>query len=349
MMSLPPDPGDTASDAPLLPEPVQADRDSALGDEEDDLESTASLTASIFDYREENGRTYNRYGDRVYVLPNDEQELDRLDLQHHILRMTFGPGLSMSGVEKQNDVHRVLDVGTGTGIWAIEYGDLHPESIVIGIDISPIQPAFVPPNVQFEIADVEHPWTFTYKFDFIFSRMMTGAVTSWRRFVEQSYENMTPGGSLEIQDISFHLRSDDGTLPKDSAFARWAAHMLEASLALGAPLDSVESVKSLMVEVGFVDVQVKVFCWPTNSWPADPKLKTIGMWTYHNFTSSLTGISVALFTRGLGWSTSELEAFLADVRKDMKRTAYHAYWPMYAIYGKKPKGDPDPAAGGDDM
>jgi hypothetical protein len=31
--------------------------------------------------------------------------------------MTFGPDLSVCGAEKKAGVHRVLDVGTGTGIW----------------------------------------------------------------------------------------------------------------------------------------------------------------------------------------------------------------------------------------
>jgi len=55
------------------------------------------------------------------------------------------------------DTHRVLDIGTGTGIWAINFGkdsisfdsfvlnlshlaDEHPEIEVYGIDLSPIQP-----------------------------------------------------------------------------------------------------------------------------------------------------------------------------------------------------------------
>lgn len=54
----------------------------------------------------------------------------------------------------------------------------------------------------------------------------------------------------------------------------------------------------------------------------------LGMWTHENFGSSLSGISVALFTRGLGWTISELEVFLVEVRKEMRNTKYHAYWPM---------------------
>lgn len=36
---------------------------------------------------------------------------------------------------------KVLDIGTGTGIWAMDLGDEFPEAEVIGTDISPIQPS----------------------------------------------------------------------------------------------------------------------------------------------------------------------------------------------------------------
>ena len=45
----------------------------------------------------------------------------------------------------------------------------------------------VPPNVQFEIDDMEQEWTFTKKFDFIFSRMMTGAISNWVAYIERSF------------------------------------------------------------------------------------------------------------------------------------------------------------------
>lgn len=61
-------------------------------------------------------------------------------------------------IPKDQKIHRVLDVGTGTGIWAIDYADEHPEVHVYGVDLSPIQPASVPPNVTFEVDDLEEPW-----------------------------------------------------------------------------------------------------------------------------------------------------------------------------------------------
>lgn len=67
--------------------------------------------------------------------------------------------------------------------------------------------------------------------------------------------------------------------------------------------------------------------------PKDPKYKEMGMWNCDNFTSGLSGISMALFTRVFGWTPDQLEVFLVDVRKDMKDTRFHAYWPMSVLSG----------------
>lgn len=52
------------------------------------------------------------------------------------------------------------------------------------------------------------------------------------------------------------------------------------------------------------------------------------MWTYENMSGSLSGLSMALFTRGLGWTKEALEVFLVDVRKDMRDRSRHSYWCM---------------------
>lgn len=53
------------------------------------------------------------------------------DLQHHLFLLCLGGKLGLSPPnEETSKVKRVLDVGTGTGIWAIEFGDLHPEAEV---------------------------------------------------------------------------------------------------------------------------------------------------------------------------------------------------------------------------
>jgi hypothetical protein len=162
------------------------DDDSALGDV-DDTKSTQTVDSLFFDPVPEHGRGYHAYcEEKNYFMPNDGREQDRLDLQHHLFTLTFGgqlhicPGISGPG--------RVLDIGAGTGIWAMDFGDKHPSSEVLGVDISPFQPSFVPPNVTFQLDDVEKEWTYAHEFDFIHSRMMAGGIKEWPRFIEQSFE-----------------------------------------------------------------------------------------------------------------------------------------------------------------
>ena len=66
-----------------------------------------------------------------------QRELDRLDLQHHVIKLLLNGELHLAPLQ---DPRRVLDVGTGTGLWAIEMGDRFPNAQVTGTDLSPSQP-----------------------------------------------------------------------------------------------------------------------------------------------------------------------------------------------------------------
>jgi hypothetical protein len=59
-------------------------------------------------------------------------------------------------------------------------------------------------------------------------------------------------------------------------------------------------------------------------WPKDPKSKEIGIWNNQNMTAWLSGFSMALFTRGLGWSAEEAEGYIVNVRKDILNTKIHS-------------------------
>ncbi|AEO60277.1 hypothetical protein MYCTH_103164 [Thermothelomyces thermophilus ATCC 42464] len=262
-------------------------------------------------FSQENGRSYHGWKpEKGYILPSDQQESDRLDMQHYIFYLTFDGAFytSLAGMEGPSLKH-VLDAGTGTGIWAMDFADTHPRAHVVGIDLSPIQPSFVPPNLTFYIDDLEEDWDFREPFDFIYGRMLAGALTDWPGFVQRAFENLSPGGWLELADITFPTLCDDGTLPPDSALMQWNEHVIRAGHMLG---HSTEKTKR----------------GPLTQWPRDPKYKEIGMWSEHNFCGGMYWLSVALFTRALGWTADRLEVFLVDVRKDLRNRSIHAYWPM---------------------
>ena len=72
-------------------------------------------------------------------MPNDESELDRLDLSHQMFKIIMSDKLFLAPISKPG---KILDIGTGTGIWAIEMGDDFPDSEILGTDLSPTQPTW---------------------------------------------------------------------------------------------------------------------------------------------------------------------------------------------------------------
>ena len=116
----------------LQPEEGQGDVDSALGDDQSSL--TQSLRSSLLESVTENGRGDHRYrstAGNYYVFPEDEAEQDRLDLQHEMFLFTFGRNLYNAPIEKDK-LKEVLDLGTGTGIWAVDFADEFPGAQVVG-------------------------------------------------------------------------------------------------------------------------------------------------------------------------------------------------------------------------
>lgn len=70
-------------------------------------------------------------------------EQNRMDLLHAAIDELFGHKPLYFGDKVKREIKRVLDVGTGTGIWAINMADEHPNAEVVGTDISFIQPTWV--------------------------------------------------------------------------------------------------------------------------------------------------------------------------------------------------------------
>ncbi|EGS22913.1 uncharacterized protein CTHT_0013910 [Thermochaetoides thermophila DSM 1495] len=303
------------------------------------LSETTSVASSIYRFRVENGRTYHAYkaNENDYFLPNDERENERLDLQHAITLKVQHNKLYICPAGKDKPLRRVLDVGCGTGIWSLDFGDEHPETSVVGVDLSPIQPSFVPPNVEFFIDDVQSPWTYSSPFDFIYMRYLTGSIRNWPALLQQAYEHTSPGGWIEICDPVNPCISDDGTLTEDSALLKWNRLLVEGSNKLGASMEAIHNMKRWVEETGYVNVTKVEYKWPINGWPKDQHFKEVGLWSYEAISSGLQALSLFLFTKVLGWSVEEVETFLVDVRKDLKNKNIHAYWPVYVIYGQKPE------------
>ncbi|KMU92448.1 UMTA [Coccidioides immitis H538.4] len=279
-----------------------------------------SLTESVFDYEYENGRRYHAYHAGEYPLPNDEKEQDRLDMQHHLYTLLYDGDIYRAPISK--DIKYALDIGCGTGIWAIEFADKFPNTEVIATDLSAIQPGFVPENLQFEVDDAEDEWQFSHTFDYIHLGTLAGSIADWPRLLQQAYDNLAPG--------------DDDSLPPDSAYAQFQTLLADAARKFGKELNLAARFREMVEEAGFVNVVDERRKAPLSPWPADPRLKTLGEYMRIVMADSLEPYCLALFTRVLDWNNTMIQAQLAGVRQDLRNMDFHIHTTAHCVYGQKP-------------
>ncbi len=141
--------------------------------------------------------------------------------------------------------------------------------------------------------------------------------------------NLEPGGYLELQELTLPVRCDDDTLAPDSYLSQWCGLIIEAAARQGRPVFPTTEYQQYLRDAGFEDVVEIQRKWPMNPWPRATEHKELGLWAFTNMGGGLEGLTMAHFTRGLGWDRERTLLFCAETRKDMKNPRIHAYWPMY--------------------
>lgn len=155
----------------------------------------------------------------------------------------------------------ILDIATGTGIWAIQFAKEHPYSNVVGTDISLIQPLpedpnnmGVPHNVLWVKEDAENQdWTHPYLFDYIHVRLVLSCFDDHLAVIRKAYDNLEPGGWLEMMDPTFEALCTDGTCA-GTQIERMFALVLEAGRKVGRDFCVARRYKEFLQQAGFVDV-----------------------------------------------------------------------------------------------
>ncbi|KAJ9203726.1 hypothetical protein DTO164E3_27 [Paecilomyces variotii] len=320
--------GDVRAGAPL-----EVDSDS--GDWQSIDDGLTSVSSSIYNYEYENGRTYHSFHSGSYILPNDEKEQDRLDVLHHVFRLCLHGDLAWTRLDNPQ---KILDVGTGTGIWAIQVADEFPSAEVIGVDLSPIQPSWTPPNLRFIVDDVSEDWAFPEEsFDFIHVRGLAGSLTDWPKFLKRCYKHLKPGGKIELSEGRTHMECDDDSYPKESYTYKWIEAFNQISHDLGRIFDLFPEYKNLLADAKFENIQCHEEICPIGTWPKDRRLKEIGWFFRAQFLeSAIDSYSLALFMRYGGWSREEAEVLFAHVRQEIKTNEMHVYTHCSFATAQKP-------------
>ncbi|KAK5655701.1 hypothetical protein OQA88_5634 [Cercophora sp. LCS_1] len=282
------------------------------------------------------GRTFRNLAGTEYWGPSDDIQLEGADVNHHMLYLALEDKLCLAPIENPQTV---LDVGTGTGIWAIDFADEYPSADVVGVDLAPNQPSWVPPNCRFEIDDLSKTWTFRDEtFDYIHIRWMMGSIEDWVKVYKECYRCLKPGGWVEHMDCSIVVRSNNNTFPEDSIWGDWFTAFTECAERTGRTLRICDddTFAEWMKEAGFPDVQTRHVKVPIGDWPAEKRMKDVGRFNKLAAELGLEGYVLYLMTTVLGWGYADVQVWLAKVRSGLKQRNQQPYNTWGVAWAQKP-------------
>lgn len=243
------------------------------------------------------------------------------DTQHNIWLLTLEGALYRAPIPKS--LVSVLDVGTGSGIWALDFADQHPGCRVLGIDLSPIKPnRAVPQNCTFRVHNAEEEWDFGdfRPFDLIHSRFLVMGMRDWRGYFQKCFDNLKPGGWVEVHEVQFPMKSANPSTPADAPFLRWGNVIYEGLAKGGIDSGAANAFPQYLKEVGFEDIVEEMIPWAVAPWPEDEKGRKIGQMEADNLHNGMEGMTFGVLTKNLGWTREEVDDFVAEIRKDMYDT-----------------------------
>ncbi|PVF97655.1 S-adenosyl-L-methionine-dependent methyltransferase [Serendipita vermifera] len=168
--------------------------------------STRDLSAFV---KEIDGRMFNNQSE-LYMLPSDDTEFQRLDKQHYAFVLALGglypcPEVVQDILDptKATGQLSILDLGCGSGIWAIEMAREFPHCEVIGVDLAPapVDLEHVPSNCRFEIDDINLGLGHYHEhFDVIHARCIGSGISNFSTMMQDVEACLKPGGIVFFID-----------------------------------------------------------------------------------------------------------------------------------------------------
>ncbi|CAG8647555.1 20289_t:CDS:2 [Gigaspora margarita] len=266
--------------------------------------------------------------DIKYPYPIDDEETDRLHLQHFWTRYIWQSNFS-APIESLLTHHEptILDIGCGAASWSFEMCTNYPNANIVGLDITIQQATQIKPsNFTFVKANVLDGLPFDDNtFDYVFQRYMFGGYPQekWPFVISEILRVLKPGGYVELLEPS--MMSDIGP-----ATQRIVNGQIAAMGHRGTDPDTSKKLKGYLEKQGMVENIIE-------------EVKAC----YHGERATSPGISKAAVNNTVGifvcWkpllagfmnvSDKEYDNLTNEARNELAE--YDSYFNQVRVYGRK--------------
>ena len=264
-------------------------------------------------------------------MPSDHAEQTRLAIVHQAYLPILEGQLTLASIPKT--VHRILDIGTSIGDWAIAVAERFPDAEVIATDITTaFQPSSAPPNLFFELDDAQDEWSYTEPFDFIHIRGLMGAFADWHHIYSEAEKHLSEGGSLEVADFGMVQLTNE---PPNSYLNIWRTAVRSASERSGVPVDMEHLKRSRFESTGLSVTKTKTLNVPLGIWSPDSRKRVAGKMALIAALEGLEAMSLRLFTRHLNWKGEAVRDLCEHIKGEIMAEGAKAWAPIAFIVARK--------------
>ncbi|KAL4730618.1 hypothetical protein ACLX1H_002655 [Fusarium chlamydosporum] len=289
----------------------------------------------------QHGRFYGSWKPGKYLFPIDSEELNRLDIFHKVFLLARDNKPLLAPIQRK--APRMMDIGTGTGIWAINVAEeCFPDARIMAVDLNQIQPALIPPNVMPKQYDIEEPvWSeLLPDCDFIHMRMLLGSIQTdlWPQVYHNIFEHLASGiGHLEHIEVDWIPRCDDDERPANSAFEKWAELFLDGMDRFNRTARVMpQETRQLLEATGFTDVKQEVIRAYVCPWSSDRQERDIARWFNIGLSHSLEALSLKPLIEKLGLKAEDVRELCTTAKRETCVLRYHTYCNIHVWTARKP-------------
>ncbi|HEX8982356.1 MAG TPA: class I SAM-dependent methyltransferase [Ktedonobacterales bacterium] len=203
-----------------------------------------------------------------YPLPKDMGEINRLDFQHYLLRSGIGGNF----IAPVTQPRAILDVGSGSGRWAMEVAASFPSARIVGMDI--VTPTVdvtqvlgngldaQPANYEFAIGNILEGLPFPdASFDFVHQRLLITAIPTkfWPQVISELVRVTRPGGWVELAECGVAEQGSHGYM---GLWGSW----IEFLQTRGVDFTLGNRIGQMLIDGGMGNVTQRQLNFPMGNW-----------------------------------------------------------------------------------